>query len=731
MFDIKNIFLNCFVQLPPLLCLLIVLPLQGQIPGRLDVGNTLYFTDEMMLSDKIYWPRTWCDNSAIGNFNEIMLNHLGIIIGQKLDWEDPQWGHQSAQIAMFFKYKYENPEEVTVPVQNTFKRIYRFAKPQILADGQDLSDLIHPADSIDSNLPADEVVYAKVLTWPNYNGGLQLERWIYGFVNDEYDDIVFNEYVLKNVSDEMREGIYLALLAQTTCYDTYCASTMDKEIGSKSLQTFYKPYCCFTTPLWGNYYGVNYWKFIKGDEQADSLRMWYSWSADYLFTPEDEKGFPDIVWGHLLMPHYYTLSVVHADKSASDESDDPRQPYKAGWLELDKLPSLDSADHDSIYKFLSLPWKITTDYSLLVDSSYSTKLPGQTGGMYRVLIPGFNENEWDSNIEKSKTCLLSFGPYTLQPGEDVRFVIALTGGTIPLRLAIDAGRAYDSGLEYRQETGIVPMPYDVYDLHGNKIINEGDILTKEQKDALINSISKELAFKNAGKALRLWKKGNVKKTRGSFNIPMAPPSPSVEYYSGAYHVKLKWHPVENAIKYRVYKEYKKEDKNSPPTDTTFVMVKELTADSLQYIDRDVVLNELYYYYITAINSEGVESSHWLNRAETGATIFPHIPWTGFPYNTVVVPNPYHISGAHNYKDNILVFFNVPPYARVLIYTMTGDLVNILYNEENNGALVWKNPAAGNGKDLVSGIYIFVVEELDGPDGRPTGAKAIGKFVVIK
>jgi len=298
-------------------------------------------------------------------------------------------------------------------------------------------------------------------------------------------------------------------------------------------------------------------------------------------------------------------------------------------------------------------------------------------------------------------------------------------------LAIDAGRAYDSGLEYRQETGIVPMPYDVYDLHGNKIINEGDILTKEQKDALINSISKELAFKNAGKALRLWKKGNVKKTRGSFNIPMAPPSPSVEYYSGAYHVKLKWHPVENAIKYRVYKEYKKEDKNSPPTDTTFVMVKELTADSLQYIDRDVVLNELYYYYITAINSEGVESSHWLNRAETGATIFPHIPWTGFPYNTVVVPNPYHISGAHNYKDNILVFFNVPPYARVLIYTMTGDLVNILYNEENNGALVWKNPAAGNGKDLVSGIYIFVVEELDGPDGRPTGAKAIGKFVVIK
>ena len=34
-------------------------------------------------------------------------------------------------------------------------------------------------------------------------------------------------------------------------------------------------------------------------------------------------------------------------------------------------------------------------------------------------------------------------------------------------------------------------------------------------------------------------------------------------------------------------------------------------------------------------------------------------------------------------------------------------------------------------EIVSGIYIYVIEELDGPRGRPTGEQAIGKFVVIK
>ena len=63
--------------------------------------------------------------------------------------------------------------------------------------------------------------------------------------------------------------------------------------------------------------------------------------------------------------------------------------------------------------------------------------------------------------------------------------------------------------------------------------------------------------------------------------------------------------------------------------------------------------------------------------------------------------------------------------------MTGDRVQTIEHDSSTGDDDWERQDTFSTMEIVSGIYIYVVEELDGPRGRPTGEQAIGKFVVIK
>ena len=100
-------------------------------------------------------------------------------------------------------------------------------------------------------------------------------------------------------------------------------------------------------------------------------------------------------------------------------------------------------------------------------------------------------------------------------------------------------------------------------------------------------------------------------------------------------------------------------------------------------------------------------------------------------NVVVVPNPYHVQAAQKYPGRRLNFLNLPAYANVHIYTMTGDRIQTLEHDTNTGDEDWERQDTFSTMEIVSGVYLYVVEELDGPGGSPTGETAIGKFVVVK
>ena len=126
---------------------------------------------------------------------------------------------------------------------------------------------------------------------------------------------------------------------------------------------------------------------------------------------------------------------------------------------------------------------------------------------------------------------------------------------------------------------------------------------------------------------------------------------------------------------------------------------------------------------------------------------------------MVVPNPYRTNedytidhgkglswenrddGTADYfpqTDRRLYFFNLPQHCLIRIYTVCGDLVDIVpHNVAGDDFQGWNADFAEpwdlnsrNHQQVVSGMYLFTVEKMD-EAGKATGGIDIGKFVVIK
>jgi hypothetical protein len=374
----------------------------------------------------------------------------------------------------------------------------------------------------------------------------------------------------------------------------------------------------------------------------------------------------------------------------------------------------------------------------------------------------FPEHEFNPNVEQNKQMLMSFGPYDFADGEDVRIVVAFVGGTIPQDLAIEAGRAYING--YDAQRGDTTLANNIYynledpyspnpDLAGDGLIaSAGEYVGDwtqddfEKKDLILN-MSKDLAFQKAGEVLALWKdpSNTVYGGEGVFgNIPLAPASPSLNVESQFENISISWgneaeesYPGE-ITGYNVYKRYWRPPSSILPTDTAWVLLESVGPDTRELVDTDVIVGEQYRYYVTAlrqVNGETIESSQFQNRMGWNDGNEPASPERPFDENwqdnVVVVPNPFHAIAADKYGGNRLNFMNLPAYCDIHIYTMTGDRIRTLKHTDGDGDEEWLKQLTRSQMPIVSGVYLFVVEERESPDGPKTGEKAFGKFVVIQ
>lgn len=221
----------------------------------------------------------------------------------------------------------------------------------------------------------------------------------------------------------------------------------------------------------------------------------------------------------------------------------------------------------------------------------------------------------------------------------------------------------------------------------------------------------------------------------NFVVPeneIALPAPSLTTEVNGISIKVNWLSEEAELEadFAGYKLYKSDLSWNGPWRLIY---DDPVPPIREYIDRaQVGYNN--YFAITAYDLDGNESTIWSPVCRTRDPITATTEAQETLEKIRVIPNPYIGNATWEQRDyeNKILFSFLPPICKISIFSLSGDLVKILFHnlngdptpdEINSGDESW-DLISKNNQSIASGLYIYVVE-------TPTGENKIGKFAVIK
>src|SRR5690606_34001251 len=441
----------------------------------------------------------------------------------------------------------------------------------------------------------------------------------------------------------------------------------------------------------------------------DSLYVAYYYDADVPLVPSypngstDDVGDPDRVTGFLHSTQIPGYALLHADKSASDRSNDFSQPY--------------SLPHATIISDLwgrrDVGLKLTYRGD---DSRGRFPLDPITAGFYTV-------------PQKGHMRFITVGPYELTKNkqqnrvDSITFVYAVGVGDIGFAAADSIGKLWFNGV--------------ISDSAKFEAIMKG-------RDSLANVLDRAY-----------WAWDRISK---GLPVPAAPPSPDLEVTSGPDYITVEWsYPspdyfndastgVDDWYAWRVYRKQGALLVNDPLDEKTlskWELIFETTdRNQTVFIDSNVVRGLDYYYAVTAVDDgsqnngifpgQKIESSRFVSVSKIPAV--PYKPGLStLEENQVrVVPNPastYAQGGALSYgHGDKISFFNLPYKCKLTIFTETGDIVKVI---EHVGTAdnEWDQRTDSN-QFVSSWIYILAITDAEALDGSKLENQYV-KFVIIR
>lgn len=582
-----------------------------------------------------------------------------------------------------------------------FKMTSRFEPPEVFVDGAlSQGEATVDNDAVDPNMPWDRVIVNVV----NSQTGITMTRKIFQFSQQYHDNYIVHDYVFTNtgnVDDDPEielpnrtlEGVYFFFQYRLSV----CANTR---------------YVIGNATGWGiNAMLDTRGDGVKADPPNENLRAQFAWHGKYPpFTAYDNIGGPIWAWdgtvytskadttGRLGATQFVGVVTLHADKSATDKSDDFGQPSTTSYRGSDEpLTSNNDAYNTE---------KMTQEYGWMSAGHMSPRHADRVEPQGRFDAPtgdpALGTPGGFSNCN-------GYGPYTLKPGESIHIVWAEGAAGLNREMQEKIGQQYKRGE-----------------------------ITAQVKNQWVLS-GKDSLFQTFRRAVANFKSG--------YSIPQPPlPPRSFTITGGGDRINLAWTLYDggdqNLTGFEIYRA-------TGQVDSTYRLIAKAAASERSYDDRSLIRGVSYYYYIVAVgdaaNNNGtgltprgaLRSGRYYAQAYDPSNLKRQEGVGSDPTSMDsirVVPNPFSLGADPNRlrfpgEPDKIAFLNIPGQCNIMIFTESGELIKTIEHTDGSGDAYWNCTTTSN-QVIVSGIYIAVVTDQTDVPGRK-GRRKIIKFIVVR
>ncbi len=497
---------------------------------------------------------------------------------------------------------------------------------------------------------------------------IRVTRYVHQWVTHEIDqDYIIIDYTITNVGD-------------STLFKTYLMFLYGFSINARGWSILFPDYnqgARNTRMIWDN-----------------SQRLMYGYAANFSDTPGDEtydfwqQGGPQRQ-GEYLAPAYAGLKFLYISPDSSGKTN---RIHKYGWA----ASSPTQASHP-----FTNQGHLEEEYAIIKNPALATDA-----------ITSMGDARWGSTRVWS---MVTLGPWDIAPGDSIRIVVAELIGCVPYNLALNPQTPPNQIAKGRQilldlgkraqacfdnnynlpDPPAAPFSFDLNHLSGDKV-------------------GAEISWSNSTESI------------------------ADADYSGAESFDLAG-----------YKIYRSNYLPIGPWDSLGVVLKgdaryfDASTQRYTFIDTSTVVGESYYYAITAFDGghatwginptlfpNGVppqETSKYINR-----TIRPFRAGLGPTTDlkkVLVIPNPFVISSGLTVPgdEDVIQFVNLPSPCTIRIYSIRGDLVQVIEHREDVGTATWDQISRW-GQYVESGVYIYHITSHAPSSKNQT---VIGKFSIIR
>ena len=754
---------------------------RGQLFKTIDVGKMQCYvyshgcmSEDVRKCGNVYYYRgsyvTWEDITYDADQFEWpggILKDAGLFFGAR-NWTDTTGYTWDAHITGHCARKRANDNyqfAVTDEDGYSIRRYMRYDLPQIIVDGMHL-EAPFPMSG-DEVAPEKIFGTADIMVESNIrlSMGVDVKQRVLAWSQPGHDDYIIWDWTFVNTGNVDRdpeielpgqtlEDVYITRVTEALIngtgnnkvMPTWAGTTEDHDTRLSYPQDDDSLRIHYVTPLRGKDAGGDSYGQKPGSEDLlDGARFG---GTAILFAPKSTD-----------VPQNYPISDIAA-------SNDPAQPsmhtsllVEPSWI-LWTFPGLDSADYIDAYENMvkGIFGIDSTDPNFLdayyMDSVYNVYDTTASGAATHYEQPLDRWGELDpargyiyatdiGYLRFDQEGHFSIGPYQMEYGDTLRYVYAYVGGAISRKTSYLLGEAWNNGqaasygwlaeLDSAQMVDELSSRDPIFNLyyHTDPGIDPLPSLNDIAKDLMV-ATGKDSLFNNGMNAQRNF---NL-----NYDIPASPAPPTVfEVNSRPNMIELNWRyeaaTPSDLAGFKIYRAAGAYvfEKAGEIILGDWVLHDSVGPDVRSYADDEgITPGADYYYALTAVSTQGVESGQFLTQTTQPARL------TSEPKRTLdsvrVVPNPLNINNATigRYAEgggNKLTFVNLPGFCTITILTESGKLVTTIEHNSGAGIAQWYDGQRYLVTDAdqipVSGLYIAHIRD------NTTGETVSRKFVIVR